>query len=638
MAIDFNSAGPQPLFEDADARKARLETALRGNIKSLVRHLYPKAEIGPKDARVGDTSGARGHSLSIALTPNEAGMWIDHATGDKGDVFELIMRSLSCSFQDALSEAEAFTGGRVTQRQVMHKAEQAAKPDAGKPAIIDTIDYVYKSREGRRIATVYRHTLENGKKTFAVHRASDGTYSAPDPRPLYRLPDIVTADRIVFVEGEKCADALASVGVTATTAMMGSNTATDKVDWTPLAGKHVTIWPDNDEPGFVYSAEVRRILEGMGCTVRVVIIPEGKPSKWDAADAVESGEDVRAYLGEAQPFQTRKLPILSVADLADLEPPNWLIDGMLVENGFSAFYAPSETFKSFIALDIALSISTGQDWRGKPTVAGPVVYMIGEGVAGWPGRVFTWLKHRGNGADAQFWTIPTSIALTEAGDAEALLAAVQSACERPAMIIIDTLARNFGGGDENSTQDMNLFVTACDRIREATGAHVMLIHHTGKDAEKGGRGSSVLRAALDTEMQSHRPNMDGHMVEFKITKQKDIEKGQPIHFEMVQVEAVHPRTGEVISSLIPVLREVAEVDMDAMRTIDREIIVALNARPQTIKELMEVIPRDRTVINRALTKMEAEKIVFADRGEKAVVWACVQACVQTKHQSNQGEE
>ncbi len=123
----------------------------------------------------------------------------------------------------------------------------------------------------------------------------------PDPRPLYRLPDVARADTVVLVEGEKCADALMQIGIVATTAMGGAATAIDKTDWSPLTGKTVIDWPNHDEAGARYTNVVIPKLVSIGAKVQRISVPDDKPQKWDAADSVAEGVDVHALLTNAVP-------------------------------------------------------------------------------------------------------------------------------------------------------------------------------------------------------------------------------------------------------------------------------------------------------------------------------------------------
>jgi DNA primase len=97
---------------------------------------------------------------------------------------------------------------------------------------------------------------------------------------------------LVLVEGEKCADALMQLGIVATTAMGGAATALDKTDWSPLAGKTVVLWPDHDDAGARYADTVTPKLLDIGARVRRIHVPEDKPRKRDAADAVAEGIDI----------------------------------------------------------------------------------------------------------------------------------------------------------------------------------------------------------------------------------------------------------------------------------------------------------------------------------------------------------
>jgi 5S rRNA maturation endonuclease (ribonuclease M5) len=606
MPLDFNPPNLRVVGKN-DNRKERIREAVHQQIDAFVKFLLPNAKPQGNGYRVGDIHGAHGASLSITTKGNGIGRWYDHADAPQGDIFtlwaEINNLSVDREFSTVLDQMEGWLGGKVTTSDRVRHESAKAQPRPKAKVKIGEESYPYLSLTGEPIVTVHKYLYEGNKKEFRMYRHSDGQWKAPDVRPLYNLPGIAKADTVIFVEGEKCAQALIEQGFAATCIMGGAKAPLEKNDWSPLAAKQIVIWPDNDEPGFGLAGRVKNVLNSLAGAIRVVDIPHGKPEGWDVADAIGAGEDVTAYLGTAK---RKTLPILSVADLASLEPPEWLIDGLLVKGGLSTLFAPAETFKSFIALDMALSISAGQSWRGKETISGPVVYLIGEGVAGWPARVFTWLKHRHEGQTPDFYTVPTAIQMNETEDAQALIDLVLSVCEAPSMIVVDTLARNFGGGDENSTQDMNAFVRSVDRIREATGAHVMLVHHTGKDMEKGGRGSSVLRAALDTEMQCFRDDPDGYDVTLKITKQKDIEKAEPIHFEMVKSEAVHPSTGEVIFSLIPVLREASEIAAKPIKLAKKDKDIAnylWENGSHTTKQLGEIFPHSESNLKRILYKL-----------------------------------
>ena len=125
---------------------------------------------------------------------------------------------------------------------------------------------------------------------------------------------------------------------------------------------------------------------------------------------------------------------------------------------------------------------------------------------------------------------------------------------RPKLLIIDTLNRSFGDGDENSTQDMTKFVKSCDAFRADSGCDIIVIHHSGKDVLRGARGSSVLKAALDTEFSVARigEDMRGRNVTLSCTKIKDGGEPPDLTFNMKQVLlGKKNKKGKEIDSLVP---------------------------------------------------------------------------------------
>jgi AAA domain len=106
------------------------------------------------------------------------------------------------------------------------------------------------------------------------------------------------------------------------------------------------------------------------------------------------------------------------------------------------------------------------------------------------------------------------------------VAAIRVACPKPRLIVIDTLARNFGPGDENDQRDMNAFVQGCDALVVAfPGATVLVVHHPGKDRRRGVRGSLVLAGALNTLLSLQR---SGDRLKLVTEMQKDGETAPPM--------------------------------------------------------------------------------------------------------------
>ena len=212
--------------------------------------------------------------------------------------------------------------------------------------------------------------------------------------------------------------------------------------------------------------------------------------------------------------------ILTTAAIRALPPPSWLVEGYLTRDSLALLYGPSGTYKTFLGIDLALHLATGSWWNGHE-VAAParVLYVIAEGVAGVGSRLDAWQQHHkvydlDRPGYAPIAWIPRAVNLADRMEAAAL-AEVAGRLE-PDLIVIDTLARCTVGAEENSARDMGQVVEHLDGLRRATGACVLCVHHTGKDATSGARGSSALRAAMDTELE-----VGADPLELKVTKQKD---------------------------------------------------------------------------------------------------------------------
>lgn len=207
----------------------------------------------------------------------------------------------------------------------------------------------------------------------------------------------------------------------------------------------------------------------------------------------------------------------------------YLVKGWLDQGAFSVVYGESNVGKTFFAMDLAVHVAAGLDWHGSRVPAGdkhagPVIYVASEGGSGIHNRIEAMrrdnpdlmrrVEERGD-----FLLLKTGLDLCTSDDSQWLAEAIGSMPRKPSLIVVDTLARAMGNGDENTAKDMGQFVRSVDHLREVTGAHVMVIHHSGKDASKGARGSGSLRAAADTEIELTR---DGDTIMAEQRKQRDM--------------------------------------------------------------------------------------------------------------------
>ena len=253
------------------------------------------------------------------------------------------------------------------------------------------------------------------------------------------------------------------------------------------------------------------------------------------ARAVENGdatEDAIATAiddlrGHQRGFSTQ-FRFHSEAELDAMPAPEQLLAGMLTVGGLAALVGPPGVGKSFAVLDWALSIRSGAAWIGRKVRKGPVVYVSAEGSAGLGARVRAWKDYQQReGEGVYFVTEP--VRLMDPGHTSRFLLDLERQVQpAPVFVVFDTLARCMVGGDENSAQDMGLFIHGADRVREETGAAVLLVHHTNVSGDRE-RGSTALRGAVDTLIKFVP---EGSIRTLHCEKQKDMAPFDPISLRL----------------------------------------------------------------------------------------------------------
>jgi hypothetical protein len=224
--------------------------------------------------------------------------------------------------------------------------------------------------------------------------------------------------------------------------------------------------------------------------------------------------------------------VLDTAAILALPRPSYLVDEVVVMGSLAVLYAAAGAGKSFVALDLALSIATGTTWQGRVVQRGPIVYVAAEGGAGLGQRIRAWMTaHQITGID-DAWYVLGAVNLLDQDDVTAFLAELAEVQVNPTLLIADTLARCLPGGDENSAKDMGIAVAALDRLREALRCTVLVLHHTAKH-HGDERGSTALRGAADTMLSVMN---DGDLVTIACAKQKDAAPFDEIKLQLVPTD------------------------------------------------------------------------------------------------------
>ena len=437
-------------------------------------------------------------------------------------------------------------------------------------------EWVYRSEDGKELFTKRRYKTQDAKgKTYSIHRVdASGKRIAglKDTRivPL-NLPELLQAKQagkaIYLVEGEKAADALASIGAVATTSHTGAGSwPTDITQY--FTGANVVVIPDNDAVGVQYAKKAISHLVPVAKSVRYLdlnLMMEGDDAyEWvhdmagtrkELAELAKQApvitDQPKAAEPEIEPPEaynpTPQLLNIEAWDTIKDEPVHWVIDNVLPEKGFAALYGPPGSYKSFIALDIAEAVATGRQWMGNQISSpGAVLYIAGEGHGGIGARIKACKINNRTKDGAQIYVIRYQLNLrSSADDFNLLMESIDALIDRTGielrLVQIDTLARAFGGGNENDSQDMGAFIHNCGRLQRKLDCALMVLHHSGKDATKGLRGHSSLLGAVDTQLElqklaseDHKEGVAGTGI-LTISKQKDGQDNLKFGFEMIQI-------------------------------------------------------------------------------------------------------
>ena len=261
-------------------------------------------------------------------------------------------------------------------------------------------------------------------------------------------------------------------------------------------------------------------------------------------------DDVSEPMGATSPVKKEaaepRFHVQSADAFAKRVKMSWMVKGVLPQAGLCVVYGDSGSGKTFFVLDLAGAVARGTPWRGKKVAKGRCVYICAEGAGGFRNRLDAYAQHNGvDLADFDIGVIADAPNLLEKTDVKDLLLAL-AAFGKVDMIIVDTLAQTMPGGNENSGDDMGRVLAHCKAIHKHTGALVVLVHHSGKDASRGARGWSGLRGAADAQIEISRAGDDRAAI---IDKQKDGGgEGDEYGFKLNIVTIAEDEDGEPITS------------------------------------------------------------------------------------------
>lgn len=286
----------------------------------------------------------------------------------------------------------------------------------------------------------------------------------------------------------------------------------------------------------------------------------------------DAPESVFDFLEKQEAKENEKplYPLIRIQDIISRPPPVYLIARHIAEQSVGFIYSRPGAGKTFLALDMALSVAFGaQRWftdEIRTPALGAVLYIASEGSFGFRNRIQAWIK-KTYSADAlkpendffedldnpqnnstkslpkipedNFYMLERTINFMDKEDVQLLVKSIraveQSAGVQFCLIVIDTVSRAMPGADENLQKDMTRFVQACDHVRDAFKAAVIGVHHAGKSGDM--RGSTVLRGAGDFVFRLERKEGDS-LGRLYCEKQKDAPDGwsEPYRFDKVALD------------------------------------------------------------------------------------------------------
>lgn len=358
------------------------------------------------------------------------------------------------------------------------------------------------------VETRYDYTDENGTLLFQVERMRPKGFRQRRPQPdgrwaynldgvdrvPYRLPDLLAANEVIVVEGEKDADRLASLGFAATCNMGGAGNW--RHEWGPrFAGKRVVIVPDNDDAGRKHAADIERSVTAYAKRVSIIELPGVKP-KGDVSDWLDdhTPDELRALLRPSiAPDLDAYISSFHTVETADLYPD------IVPAGGLVIFVGQPRSFKTMAALQMIFSVASGRRWLGsEPSVTGSCLYVSEEGSRRKVADRLVAMRQSYNPDHAIH--ILHREGITLGAPTWDRVRATLDEMDEPRLVVLDTLAALMTG-DENSVADIREALRPAQKLITDYGVTVALVHHINKGGEgrmgNRMRGSSALWGACD---------------------------------------------------------------------------------------------------------------------------------------------
>ncbi|MEK9724839.1 MAG: AAA family ATPase, partial [Rhodospirillaceae bacterium] len=204
------------------------------------------------------------------------------------------------------------------------------------------------------------------------------------------------------------------------------------------------------------------------------------------AVAAEAFAPREVELPAGRAIEAGRFRVIDRVGMDNIPPPEWILDDAVILDGYGILFAPFSSYKSFIALDMALAVATGaacmsptNAWSGRSAYPGPVLFIAGEGRAGITKRVRAWEITHLAGERVENIYLADPVPLIAEDPQPFIEAALKASPDGYRLVVLDTISRAMQGMDENSQKDASAFTKLAERLRRDLGCTVLAVHHTG---------------------------------------------------------------------------------------------------------------------------------------------------------------
>lgn len=446
------------------------------------------------------------------------------------------------------------------------------------------LDHVELMGEGDLIAPLPKRVIDFCNARFGASRTAqidDDFLAGYEPRLGLSVAQI---ERILSYVSSDCGrDEWLRVGLAIHHETQGDDTGFDLWDTWSSTG---ATYPGTAGVEYQWNS-FRGPAPGRPSTTMASVIQMAKRTGYVHArpDNASSPEEVMARaeaIAAAPRAQRGRFATVPIHELAQRPGGKWLIKNVLPEDELVVLFGASGSGKTFVALDMAFHIAQGLPWRGNKAVQGTVVIIAAEGAGGLGKRSLAYAKYHGiDLSTVPLHVIPASPNILEEEDIAEVLAEIRTH-DNVKLVVIDTLAQVTPGANENGAEDMGRALANIRLIHEAAKATPMAVHHAGKDASKGSRGWSGIKAAASAQVEVLRHENDQR--EIHLEKMKDGEDGVRFGFRLETVELGTDEDGDRITSCVAV-----EADVPVAKAEDKPSrgVVRYGANERHVLEVIE---------------------------------------------------